>query len=144
MAGPPTAASAAASGTSAAAPSAAAPSPPLPVDPATVDVNAAARKFGWDLEERPDYSGDRQVMEVPLRVIHRPLPRANNPEKVAALMRSIQEIGQQEPIDVLEVDGQIYGFSGCHRFEAHQRLGRETILCRVRRANHQVLKVHMM
>jgi len=32
--------------------------------------------------------------------------------------------GQQEPIDVLEVDGKYYGFSGCHRFEACQRLGK--------------------
>ena len=44
----------------------------------------------------------------------------------------------QEPIDVLEVDGKIYGFSGCHRFEAHVRLGREQILCRVRKATPQV------
>lgn len=32
-------------------------------------------------------------------------------------MRSIEEVGLQEPIDVLEVEGQLYGFSGCHRFE---------------------------
>lgn len=59
-------------------------------------------------------------------------------------MRSIQEIGLQEPIDVLEVEGQIWGFSGCHRYEAHVRLGREEILCRVRKATPQVLKFHMM
>jgi sulfiredoxin len=47
-------------------------------------------------------------------------------------------------IDVLLVEGQYYGFSGCHRFEAHQRLGLATIKCRVRRANKQVLKMHMM
>ena len=45
---------------------------------------------------------------------------------------------------MLEVDGQIYGFSGCHRFEAHQRLGKETIRCRVRRASQQTLKMHLM
>lgn len=47
-------------------------------------------------------------------------------------------------IDVLLVEGQYYGFSGCHRFEAHQRLGLPTIKCRVRKANKQVLKMHMM
>lgn len=47
-------------------------------------------------------------------------------------------------IDVLLVEGQYYGFSGCHRFEAHQRLGLATIKCRVRKANKQVLKMHMM
>lgn len=59
-------------------------------------------------------------------------------------MHSIQEIGQQEPIDILEVDGQYYGFSGCHRWEATSKLGRETIRCRVIRATPQVLKMHMM
>ena len=49
-----------------------------------------------------------------------------------------------EPIDVLEVDGVIYGFSGCHRFQAHKELGKETIMCRVRKATPQVLRYHMM
>ncbi len=49
----------------------------------------------------------------------------------------------REPIDVLEVDGHYYGFSGCHRFAAHQRLGKETILCRVRRAPKSVLAKHI-
>jgi ParB-like nuclease domain len=43
--------------------------------------------------------------------------RSADPEKVAALMESIKDIGLQEPIDVLEVEGQYYGFSGCHRYE---------------------------
>jgi len=58
-------------------------------------------------------------------------------------MASISEIGLQEPIDVLEVDGQYYGFSGCHRYEACSRLGHETILCNVRRAPRAVLKQHL-
>ena len=84
-----------------------------------------------------------KVEEIPLQKIHRPLLRQNDPNKVAALMESIQEIGQQEPIDVLEVDGQYYGFSGCHRFEACQRLGQQTILARVRKAPRAVLKMHL-
>ena len=43
-----------------------------------------------------------------------------------------------------QVDGELYGFSGCHRFEAHQRLGLETIRCRVRKASKTVLKMHLM
>jgi len=75
--------------------------------------------------------------------IRRPLPRQTDPEKVNQLMQSIAEEGLREPIDVLEVDGQYYGFSGCHRFAAHQRLGKETILCRVRRAPKSVLAKHI-
>jgi sulfiredoxin len=84
-----------------------------------------------------------KVQQIPLNQIKRPLPRSNDPEKVKVLMESIAEIGQQEPIDVLEVDGQYYGFSGCHRYEACQRLGKETILARVRKAPKSVLKMHL-
>lgn len=84
-----------------------------------------------------------KVQEIPLGQIRRPLPRANDPNKVEALMESIGAIGQQEPIDVLEVDGEYYGFSGCHRFEACQRLGKDTILARVRKAPRAVLKMHL-
>ncbi|MDX2229227.1 MAG: sulfiredoxin [Leptolyngbyaceae cyanobacterium bins.349] len=84
-----------------------------------------------------------RVEAIPLNQIRRPLYRQNDQAKVQALMASIQEIGQQEPIDVLEVDGEYYGFSGCHRFEACTRLGQETILCRVRRAPRSVLQRHL-
>lgn len=84
-----------------------------------------------------------KVQEIGLNKIKRPLPRQNDPQKVQALMESIAAIGQLEPIDVLEVDGQYYGFSGCHRYEACQRLGKETILARVRKAPKSVLKMHL-
>ncbi|NJR66300.1 MAG: ParB N-terminal domain-containing protein [Leptolyngbyaceae cyanobacterium CRU_2_3] len=84
-----------------------------------------------------------KTQDIPIREIRRPLFRQNDPAKVTALMESIQAIGLQEPIDVLEVDGQYYGFSGCHRYEACSRLGHETILCNVRRAPKSVLKMHL-
>jgi len=84
-----------------------------------------------------------EVREIPLNQIHRPLPRVNDQKKVAALMESIQVEGLHEPIDVLEVDGKYYGFSGCHRYEAHQRLGKGTIRARVRRAPRSVLQRHL-
>jgi uncharacterized ParB-like nuclease family protein len=84
-----------------------------------------------------------EIREIPLAQIRRPLPRTNDPEKVQDLMRSISAVGLLEPIDVLEVEGQIYGFSGCHRFEACQRLGHQTIKCRVRRAPQSVLRMHL-
>ncbi|KAG1663111.1 hypothetical protein FOA52_010514 [Chlamydomonas sp. UWO 241] len=84
-------------------------------------------------------------MDLPIAAIARPLgkTRENDQAKVAALMESIDAIGLQEPIDVLEVDGRYYGFSGCHRFEAHVKLGREMIRCRVRKATQTVLRMHM-
>lgn len=84
-----------------------------------------------------------KVQDLPIHDIQRPLFRQNDQTKVQALMASIQEIGLQEPIDVLEVDGKYYGFSGCHRYEACTRLGHKTIRCRVRRAPKSVLKMHL-
>ncbi|MDY6902442.1 MAG: chromosome partitioning protein ParB, partial [Cyanobacteriota bacterium] len=38
-----------------------------------------------------------KVEEIPLKQIIRPLPRQNDLKKVEDLMKSIDEIGQQEP-----------------------------------------------
>ncbi len=84
-----------------------------------------------------------RIESIPIDQIHRPLFRQNDQDKVKVLMESIHKIGLQEPIDVLEVEGQYYGFSGCHRYEACCRLGHEAILCRVRRAPKSVLKMHL-
>lgn len=84
-----------------------------------------------------------RIANIPIEKIRRPLPRANDQTKVAALMESIGEIGLQEPIDVIEVEGEYYGFSGCHRFEACQKLGLKTIPCKIRRAPRSVLKMHL-
>lgn len=84
-----------------------------------------------------------RIEDIAIKQIRRPLFRQNDPDKVQALMASIQQVGLQEPIDVLEVEGQYYGFSGCHRFEACSRLGHETIRCRVRRAPKSVLQMHL-
>ena len=84
-----------------------------------------------------------EVKEIPIQAIRRPLYRQNDPEKVRSLMDSIAKIGLQEPIDILEVEGQYYGFSGCHRYEACMQLGHDTILARVRKAPKSVLKMHL-
>ncbi|KAL9666141.1 hypothetical protein QQ045_000465 [Rhodiola kirilowii] len=89
----------------------------------------------------PSTAKGRMVVEIPLDNIRRPLmrTRANDQQKVKELMDSISEIGLQVPIDVLEVDGVYYGFSGCHRYEAHQKLGLPTIRCKVRRGTKETL-----
>lgn len=84
-----------------------------------------------------------RIEEIPIYSIHRPLYRQNDPERVEALMTSIAKIGLQEPIEVLEVEGKYYGFSGCHRYEACTRLGHETIRCRIRKAPRSVLQRHL-
>lgn len=80
---------------------------------------------------------------LPLAAIRRPLQRSLDEAKLAALMASIAAEGQREPIDVLEVEGQLWDFNGCHRVAAHERLGLTTIRARVRRANREVLRMHL-
>ena len=85
---------------------------------------------------------------VPLASLKRPLERGftgaeNDPEKVKMLMESIAEVGQLVPIDVLEVDGALWSFSGCHRYEAHKRLGLDTIKVRVIKSTREALRHHL-
>ena len=84
-----------------------------------------------------------RVATLPLASIRRPLQRSLDEAKVDALMESIAREGQKEPIDVLEVDGQLWGFNGCHRVAAHERLGLTTIRARVRQANADTLRLHL-
>ncbi len=83
------------------------------------------------------------VATLPLAAIRRPLQRSLDEAKVADLMEAIAREGQKEPIDVLDVDGQLWGFNGCHRVAAHERLGLTTIRARVRRANADTLRLHL-
>jgi sulfiredoxin len=84
-----------------------------------------------------------RVATLPLASIRRPLQRSLDEAKVDALMDSIAREGQKEPIDVLEVEGQLWGFNGCHRVAAHERLGLTTIRARVRQANVDTLRLHL-
>lgn len=81
---------------------------------------------------------------LPLAAIRRPLERVLDDTKVTALAAAIAAEGQKEPIDVLEVEGELWGFNGCHRVAAHERLGLTTIRARVRRANREVLRMHLL
>lgn len=84
-----------------------------------------------------------RLATLPLTSIRRPLQRSLDEAKVSALMESIAREGLHEPIDVLELDGQLWGFNGCHRVAAHERLGLPTIKARVRRATAETLRLHL-
>lgn len=85
-----------------------------------------------------------RVATLPLATIRRPLQPSLDEGKVSRLMAAIAREGLREPIEVLEVDGQLWGFNGCHRVAAHERLGLTTILARIRRATPQVLPMHLL
>ena len=131
--------------------------PPAATPPTAAD--AAAAVYGWNVARAPTpvtaedtatLSSDARaagpiVVDLDPRTIRRPLGRSrtNDAAKVDALMLSIASVGQLDPIDVLECEGQMWGFSGCHRFEAVTRLGLPTVRCRVRRVTPAVLRMHL-
>ena len=84
-----------------------------------------------------------RVDTVPLASVRRPLQRFLDDQKVEDLMASIREEGLQEPIELLEVNGQLRGFNGCHRVAAHERLGMSTIRARIRQATARDLNLHL-
>ena len=84
-----------------------------------------------------------RVDKVPLASVRRPLQRFLDEDKVQALMASIRQEGLREPIDLLEVDGQLWGFNGCHRVAVYERLGLTTIRARIRQASSRDLNLHL-
>ena len=80
--------------------------------------------------------------KVPLASVRRPLQGFLDEANLEALMGSIREQGLHEPIDLLEVDGQLWGFNDCHRVAAHERLGLPIIRARIRQATSRDLNLH--
>ncbi|XP_004505297.1 sulfiredoxin, chloroplastic/mitochondrial [Cicer arietinum] len=111
----------------------------------TVSASSSPNGAPSGVSGRSSGGGGPVILELPIDKIRRPLmrTRSNDSNKVQELMDSISQIGLQVPIDVLEVDGNYYGFSGCHRYEAHQRLGLPTIRCKIRRGTKETLRHHM-
>ena len=83
-------------------------------------------------------------IQVNLSDINRPHQSVLDESKVDYLMQSIADVGLQEPIDLLEIDGKLYGFNGCHRYTAHKRLGLTHIEANVRQVDRATFKLHLM
>ena len=83
-------------------------------------------------------------VSVPIEAINRPHESLVDEGKVVDLMKSISEIGLQEPVDLIELEGKFYGFNGCHRYTAHKRLGRTTIEANIRHVDRATFRLHLM
>ena len=86
----------------------------------------------------------KKRVAVPIESINRPHESVIDEDKVAELMRSISEIGLQEPVDLIEFEGRYYGFNGCHRYTAHIRLGLATIEANIPQVDRATFRLHLM
>ena len=86
----------------------------------------------------------KKRVAVPIESINRPHESVIDEDKVAELMRSISEIGLQEPVDLIEFEGRYYGFNGCHRYTAHILLGLATIEANIRQVDRATFRLHLM
>ncbi|KAK1923074.1 ParB/Sulfiredoxin [Papiliotrema laurentii] len=86
---------------------------------------------------------DGAVHNVPMRVIHRPLPSELDEDKVKAFMKEMEAGDTFTPIELAKVRAPLkndptqtphnfyFAMGGCHRYEATKRLGWETIRARI-------------
>ncbi|XP_015918772.2 sulfiredoxin [Parasteatoda tepidariorum] len=80
-----------------------------------------------------------EIHDVPFNVLIRSFPSELDEDKVLSLMETLKNPESREnvpPVDVLWITGReggnyYYSFGGCHRYEAHKRLGLPTIRCKL-------------
>lgn len=92
-----------------------------------------------------------EVYDIPMNVLIRPIPPIVDEKKVESLANTLNNPETESlvpPIDVLWIKGSeggdyYYCFGGCHRYTAHQRLGKPYIKAKLIRSTMADLKFYL-
>ncbi|XP_054715175.1 sulfiredoxin-1-like [Uloborus diversus] len=124
----------------------------------TLPVQSVVQPYASCFKSMENFTGTsihaahiHEIHEVPFHVLIRPFPSELDEEKVLSLMKTLKNPQTKDdvpPVDVLWVKGTeggdyYYSFGGCHRYEAHKRLGLPTIRSKLIRSTVEDLRTYL-
>ncbi|KAK9319995.1 ParB/Sulfiredoxin [Lipomyces orientalis] len=94
-----------------------------------------------------------RISFLPLASIRRPIVPVLDEDKIGRMIETLSRTDPEAiddglpPIDVLRVrkNGKdwYFGFGGCHRFQAYERTGKQTVKCKIVPVTESMLKMYV-
>ncbi|KAL7748468.1 hypothetical protein RI367_006163 [Sorochytrium milnesiophthora] len=118
------------------------------------NLNSTSGQAGDNDLHKSIFTNSDQVYDIPMSAISRPIPSVLNEDKVQDFMKVIEAGTDMTPIEVMHLEkpstknpgetlSYLFAFGGCHRWEAHKRLGRPTVRARLIGVTEDTLRGHL-
>jgi len=96
------------------------------------------------MEESHEEKEERKIVDVPIDKINVPRERVTSvwsPEIEEEFIESIRAKGILKPLDIMEVDGQLWLVDGLHRLTAAEKLNFKTVPCIIKKGSIEDLLI---